>query len=314
MELINIWEKPNAEIASKIKFAKYHAVRIVKAVKAGEDPNESNPPTEEQKQEVESGGVPVIATTSPDAVEAELGNPSTGGEAKKGRQPSVEDAPDEFDRVQRGLAAQSSLDQSIHPSRSSSAAPHRPDLSNVTSALNSALPSPPAVDNMMDLESSLRQRPSHLSQATVPDLPPAPSDFPQGSPASSMADFQSGLGAPPDNFPSLNTLQSFPPMPGPVSPMSGVQPQRAPRPISPESHDDVMENPPVASIAPSVVQPKPVHQASTYARGPGGQVVDEDSISQSQKHARWAVSALNFDDVDTAIKELKNALSLLGAQ
>lgn len=289
-------------------------MRIVKAVKAGEDPNESNPPAEEQAPDGESsGGVPIIETSSPSAVEAELGNPPTDSETKKGRQASVEEVPDEFPQVQRELARQSYLDESIHPSRSSSAAPNRPGLSNVTSAVNSALPSPPAVDSMMDLENSLRQRPSHLSSATVPDLPPAPSDFPQGSPASSTADFPSGLGAPPDNLPSLNTLQSFPP-PGPISPMTGVSPLRAPRPISPESHDGVMEKPPVAAIPASVVQPKPVHQASTYARGPSGQVIDEDSITQSQKHARWAVSALNFDDVDTAIKELKNALSLLGAQ
>ena len=68
------------------------------------------------------------------------------------------------------------------------------------------------------------------------------------------------------------------------------------------------------SIGTSVVQPKPVQQVSSYARGPEGQVVDEDSISQAQKHARWAVSALNFDDVNTAIKELNNALGLLGAK
>ena len=34
---------------------------------------------------------------------------------------------------------------------------------------------------------------------------------------------------------------------------------------------------------------------------------------QAQKHAKWAISALNFEDVDTAVKELRIALNALGA-
>ena len=40
---------------------------------------------------------------------------------------------------------------------------------------------------------------------------------------------------------------------------------------------------------------------------------DDSAISDAQKHAKWAVSALNFEDVDTAVKELKIALDSLGA-
>lgn len=35
-------------------------------------------------------------------------------------------------------------------------------------------------------------------------------------------------------------------------------------------------------------------------------------IAEIQKHARWAISALNYEDVDTARKELQLALSKLG--
>jgi vacuolar protein sorting-associated protein VTA1 len=38
------------------------------------------------------------------------------------------------------------------------------------------------------------------------------------------------------------------------------------------------------------------------------------SVAKAQKHARWAISALNFEDADTAVKELKAALQTLGAQ
>jgi vacuolar protein sorting-associated protein VTA1 len=43
------------------------------------------------------------------------------------------------------------------------------------------------------------------------------------------------------------------------------------------------------------------------------QDVDEESIMQAQKRARWAISALNFEDVPTAVRELKSALAYLGA-
>ena len=34
---------------------------------------------------------------------------------------------------------------------------------------------------------------------------------------------------------------------------------------------------------------------------------------EAQKHAKWAISALNFEDADTAVKELRIALRALGA-
>jgi vacuolar protein sorting-associated protein VTA1 len=42
-------------------------------------------------------------------------------------------------------------------------------------------------------------------------------------------------------------------------------------------------------------------------------VIDEEAIMKAQKHARWAISALNFEDIPTAILELKGALAQLGA-
>jgi vacuolar protein sorting-associated protein VTA1 len=41
--------------------------------------------------------------------------------------------------------------------------------------------------------------------------------------------------------------------------------------------------------------------------------LDDNTVQMAQKHARWAVSALTFDDVDTAIKELRSSLKCLGA-
>jgi len=40
--------------------------------------------------------------------------------------------------------------------------------------------------------------------------------------------------------------------------------------------------------------------------------VDDAAMAEAQKHARWAISALNFEDVATAVKELRIALGALG--
>jgi vacuolar protein sorting-associated protein VTA1 len=41
---------------------------------------------------------------------------------------------------------------------------------------------------------------------------------------------------------------------------------------------------------------------------------DDAAIAKAQKHARWAISALNFEDAETAVRELRNALKTLGAE
>lgn len=229
------------------------------------------------------------------------------------RQPSVEEVPDDFDNVQRRLAAQSSADESIHPSRSSSRAPPRSDLPQTPSGPPSHIPSP-TIPGMINLDGDLRQHPSHLSQATVPDLPAAPSDFPQGSPVSDFG-ASSHLGAPPDAFPSFNTFHSFPP-PAPVtSPHQETKGQESTRSSSPKEFERIARAR-KPSLTPSTIPPvpKPAQPMPSYPATSGNSVVDEDAIAQAQKHARWAVSALNFDDVNTAVKELKNALQLLGAR
>ena len=40
---------------------------------------------------------------------------------------------------------------------------------------------------------------------------------------------------------------------------------------------------------------------------------DDVAIAKAQKHARWAISALNFEDAETAVRELRDALKTLGA-
>ncbi|KAJ5115424.1 hypothetical protein NUU61_001183 [Penicillium alfredii] len=259
LELCQIWGDLDPEIAGRIKFAKYHAVRIVKAIKAGEDPNATNPVPAEEEEPV-------------DAPEVQAFDQSVAEQASKPRQASVEEILDESDRLGRQLAHQSSLDESLHPSRTSS------------------VPRQPA--------------------APVPDIPSVPRNAP-GSPAQTMdVDQPHALtGGARDASHHPNAFQSFPPP-------SGSPSVPAPDPASfydPSSASAHIPHPAASPSGPPSTARVPVAPAPTAPSQPSHSV-DDNSISLAQKHARWAVSALTFDDVNTAVKELKNSLKYLGAE
>lgn len=115
--------------------------------------------------------------------------------------------------------------------------------------------------------------------SSVPRLPDTPTAF-QSFP-------------PPSEEPSVSTPDpaSFYDTPGPSAP---IPPSVAPTFVPP----------PAANVP---VAPAP------YVPSQPSHGLDDNTVQLAQKHARWAVSALNFDDVDTAIKELRNSLKLLGA-
>jgi vacuolar protein sorting-associated protein VTA1 len=73
--------------------------------------------------------------------------------------------------------------------------------------------------------------------------------------------------------------------------------------------------PVVPRLAPqSAHTPTPIVPAGSSSSYGNSQAVDDQAIALAQKHARWAVSALTFDDVNTAIKELRSSLKCLGAE
>ncbi|KAL2002615.1 hypothetical protein VTN02DRAFT_6377 [Thermoascus thermophilus] len=280
LELCQIWGQLDPEIAAKIKFAKYHAVRIAKAIKAGEDPNLSNPAPEGEGEDQE---LKALDPSDPD-VKALQG--STAPPVTKPGQPSVEEVPDESDVIEQGLAQQSSLNESIYPARSSSIPPPRAPAHAPTPDL----PSAPA---------------DFAPSASVPDLPDTPATSDVGT---------TPLPAPPSSFQSFpppvpSRAPSVPDLPQSPSTFYGAPTPRA-QPSAPAAAP--LSNAPGPSSA--TPRPAPVAAASTTSGASPAQVVDDQSIALAQKHARWAVSALSFDDVNTAIKELRNALRYLGAE
>ncbi|RHZ66364.1 uncharacterized protein CDV56_108742 [Aspergillus thermomutatus] len=297
LELCQIWNPLEPEIAAKIKFAKYHALRIVKAIKAGEDPNATNPVV---KEDDETEG----PTVTEDDLEAQADLVS------QPQQPTVEEVPDESERAERAMARQSSLDESLHPSRSSSAPrPQRTiDSFTIPDVPTSAPRTPAPETGPTGEQGSTLNLPSapvtFASSSSIPNLPDTPSNLGAHHPAASNS-FHSF--PPPSDLPPASPPATFHqpssfynhPKPSTWAPSTPAQPDTAPVPVVSR---------PVQQPAPAAV---PTVSASSQSNSHG---IDDQAIAQAQKHARWAVSALTFDDVNTAIKELKNSLKYLGAE
>jgi vacuolar protein sorting-associated protein VTA1 len=305
LDLLQIWPPVDPEVSIKTKFAKYHALRIAKAIKAGEDPNLSNP-------EPEPSPVQEAAPLDPDDPEVqalqELGQdaaPSTG------QQPSIEDVPDEHDRISDPRVRTSGLDGSHHSSRASSvprpgrSAPPSAAETFYTSAGNGEVsPLGPESPTAPSVGGGYFPRVSDDQYPDPPVLPQAPEDVPGASPTFSDPP-SAALPKTPNNL-------SYQPPP-PLSSQSNLVPS-VPQypPGSVDAHHD----------QPSVPQPpsiQPQYQNSATPSGPPSApqpnfAIDDDAIAKAQKHARWAISALNFEDVATAVSELESALRTLGAR
>lgn len=91
-------------------------------------------------------------------------------------------------------------------------------------------------------------------------------------------------------------------------------------------HSGVLPPPPPPSLASAPKIPPPVaqpHGLGLSSPLPSAQPVPisavpsapptRKQIEQTQKHAKWAISALEFDDVETARAELRKAMAMIGA-
>ncbi|PLB45119.1 DUF605-domain-containing protein [Aspergillus steynii IBT 23096] len=282
LELCQIWHTPEPELAVKIKFAKYHALRIAKAIKAGEDPNETNPVIEEDNLEPKEDDPEVQAIVQ--------SLPPADPEALPGRQPSVEDVPDE---------------PSAQPSGSTPTLPQVPTSFADIQPPHQNAPSPAMdLDHDQGAPLNLPSAPdTFASSASAPNLPDTPTQIGRHHSSGDPNAFQSfpPPSSSPDRSPAGTPFdaKAFYNQSGPPSLPAQTSPGPLPVVSRPTPHS-------VPSTAHIPVAPTP-SQANTPA-------VDDNAIAQAQKHARWAVSALTFDDVNTAIKELKNSLKQLGAE
>ena len=161
----------------------------------------------------------------------------------------------------------------------------------------------------------------NFGRSTAPQFPSPPADSWSTNQPPTVSPLP--IGAPPPHLLSPNSLHSFPPptmdqtdMNVPSYPQHPVATttQSANTPVIPSIQpltQSTIVHPnqpslPNPHFIPPAITPQPISAAQFLA--------DEDAIVKAQKHARWAISALNFEDVNTAVKELRGALESLGAR
>lgn len=157
----------------------------------------------------------------------------------------------------------------------------------------------PGVDPVSDKEADAAFRSAlEADDEPTPSAPPSLPQFQELPPPSAPA-----AADPP--FPS-SVFPSAPAAPGPASfPSAPTVVPSPPKPVPPPQP----YTPPVAPVA---ARPPPPAPQLYEPQAPPATGLDPMRISEIQKHARWAISALNYEDVDTAKKELQLALSMLG--
>ncbi|KAH7025394.1 Vta1 like-domain-containing protein [Macrophomina phaseolina] len=262
LDLMAVWGPLDPELAAKSKFAKYHALRIAKALKAGEDPNLSNP-VQEPSPATESA--PALDPNDPDVQRIN---------GASSMQPTVETAPPSF-------------------APSPAGAPSVP-----------AFPGESARGDVSPLESTEDRKnsvgggyfptvPTFTSENTAPSMPTAPEQPMEDAPS-----------APPPDDGQHNPASFYQ---APPSPPVATAPAPQIPPLSTIPSVPAMPPQPIAPIANTNLPPPTAGGAQDYR-------TDDESVMQAQKHAKWAISALNFEDVPTAVKELRIALEALGAR
>ncbi|CDH49572.1 late endosome to vacuole transport-relatedprotein [Lichtheimia corymbifera JMRC:FSU:9682] len=149
--------------------------------------------------------------------------------------------------------------------------------------------------------SSISEFPSPPSNFTAPlqPSPPSPENVKSSTPVSGNSN---PTPTPPPPPPS-NVSHSSSPAPQPptqASPPPPPPPQQQPQ--QPPSHQPAPAPMAAPAPVPAAQQPPP----------PPPTLVDPAAIASAQKHAKWAISALNYDDIKTARTQLLDALKDLG--
>ncbi|KAK8843326.1 hypothetical protein IAR55_006981 [Kwoniella newhampshirensis] len=190
-------------------------------------------------------------------------------------------------------------------------APLSPASTHITVGSYDAPPAPPPTDFTSPPSSPKSSNPPVV-------LAPPPSSRPRGDSAASTTTRSNGQqptsadrqrGDPPSSAPvpkpdtaNASRISTAPPLttvPPPPPPSLASYPSHPPAQVQP--HGLGLTSP----------QPSQPHDASVLSAPPRNSFSRKE-VEQTQKHAKWAISALEFDDYETARSELRKALNILG--
>ncbi|KAI0169994.1 DUF605-domain-containing protein [Hypoxylon sp. FL1284] len=297
-QLVNIWGPAEAETQEKIKYAKWNAARILKAIKEGNDPNESNPKQDEPKQDE---AAPALDPNDPEVQAIGSAQPKAA---------SVEDVPDDDGgRLHPASTSYQTFPAPVSAPTSplASSAPAPEQVSPIappgqpTPEPGSYFPEAPSAPDALDLPSTTNMPPpgppTHDLMGPPPTIPSPSSHDPAATPPQNF--YRSATQTPPTGF----NPPALPPR----------QPQIPPQASAPERD---FYSQPSQPTAPKVAPPPsaPPQQYGGNSMASNSYKSDDMAVVQAQKHAKWAISALNFEDVPTAVRELQAALASLGAR
>jgi vacuolar protein sorting-associated protein VTA1 len=234
LDLLRIFQSPlEKDIADKMKYAKFHAARILKAFKANENPNDYDPPMDQHDD--------ILA-------DIELA--------------SSEPAPSEQ-------------------------APFEPMAFETAPTGATTVGEEPSEETTGTIE--WPAAPPNLPSAP-PILPSTPADLPNTTPSSTF----------------LPSGHRFPPPP---------RGNPNPPPVQPVYQSSPPPTPAVSAAGRSLSNSYPTtheHRGPSLSKADIQSIMDQtELVASAQKHAKFAISALNYDDITTAVKELKAALELL---
>ncbi|GBB88892.1 hypothetical protein RclHR1_01550026 [Rhizophagus clarus] len=316
MELLRLFGNMSKEFEDKIKYAKWKAIEITKALKEGRtpvpgppggEPAEQKPEYEENNQSFPGVDQFPLAQTTPDQTIS--GPPSSNNDnfpifpaapTNNNSVPNVQDLVSSFDQINIGKQA---------------APPLPPKVNDYTG-------------NNNNFDNQFNQQP-----------PPPPPNFPPSSNANFYDTHQNYQQPSPPNPPSTLTHTGFtndyaqphhyqsnplpqPPhnsfLPPPQSTQNYIQPVNPPQPPQPPHQQQFPHQQPPNQQQPSYQQPscqKPSFSApanyntNSYSQPPAE--MEPATAEIIQKYCKFASSALDYNDVSTAVKYLNQALEAL---
>ncbi|KAF9956132.1 hypothetical protein BGZ72_002997 [Mortierella alpina] len=307
LELLKVFGDIDSDVEEKVKYAKWRAADIVKAIRDGRQPqpppgaasDESSPSLDMGMSGIESSG-DGASSAGNSAFMPSAGTPSF---PPSGQQPTVPSA---------GAPAFPTISNFPSPPLE-----HMSGTGNLntfngmdSNSGNNSWSQPPVSPNMNQGDQSAfssGSAPFHQQQPPSTFIPPSSASAavapnsgylssptnPMSPPTSTSAQYGYGVNNPVDN----SNLYQPPVVPSPAP---------VPTPYSQPGF-----NPPSAPYHQQPQQPQQPPPPAETPYTPVAMILDPAVNSQVVKHCKWTVSALTYDDVPTAIDNLEKALALL---
>ncbi|GAA5823692.1 hypothetical protein JCM11251_000728 [Rhodosporidiobolus azoricus] len=277
LELLSIFGDVGAENRDKIKYSKWKAADIAKAFREGRKPA-PGPAGGLSAEEEDAPETSRVTADEEKELSKELAALGTGKAEETGSAASTP--------ALASASASTAEDDYPFPQQPTALppAPTAPDFIDDEPDFTDVAPPP----------SAFQYDPSPSSDTSHP-MTPAPPSFLDTPAAHSPTP---PAGPPP---PSAPTAQ-IPQIPQ-THQTSDLHPPTTHLPSEPPAFPSAVF-PPAQPTAPAVAAslPTPVQQEN----------YDVMTVAKVQKHAKWAISALDYEDWDTARKELRTALAMLG--